>query len=271
MKIFRIAAAGALALIATGCFLTPGRFDAALDLRRDGSFSYRYDGEVVFLGATPGSEPAPPEPFNPDMQMCEGDGGDFRDCTAQELEQKREEHEEQAARMAEENRRSEEQARAMLGGLDPKDPRTMDEFARRLQSYDGWKRVSHKGNGVFQVLYEKSGRLDHDFIFPVFPEVDLIVPFVHATRRGDGRVRVAAPALVRQTSMMGSLAGFGAQAGAADKAIPKAEGTFTLTTDAEILTNNTNEGPAPAAGGAKLLRWTVGPLDSKKPEALLKM
>ena len=37
-----LAAAGALALSA--CIVSPGKFEAAFDLRRDGTFTFTYDG-----------------------------------------------------------------------------------------------------------------------------------------------------------------------------------------------------------------------------------
>jgi hypothetical protein len=182
----------------------------------------------------------------------------------------------EAYRLAQtENQKQEaERMKAMFGGLDPDDPKTVAQFTARLLSQDGWKRVTHKGKGVFDVLYEKSGRLDHDFIFPLFPEVDWIIPFVHASRRSDSRIRVAAPAFAQAKAMGGGMNGlgaFGAMAGEKAGPLPKPEGTFTLTTDAEVLTNNTNDGPVAGAGGTKTMKWVIGPLDSKKPEALLKL
>ncbi|TFI58646.1 hypothetical protein E2493_08345 [Sphingomonas parva] len=283
MKLVRIAAAAAVALLAWGCLLTPGRFDAALSVRRDGSFTYRYTGELVFV--SPGSAAAgiasEDEPFKPEDQVCyenEDDVlGDTHDCTPAEIEQKRKEYEEGRADRLAEKKKQAEMTKAMLGGIDPSDPKTMEEFARRLQGHAGWKRVQHKANGVFDVDYELSGRLDHDFVFPVFPEIDMIIPFVKVVRLSGNRIRVLAPAFVQPkeggwqgmgSAMQGAV---GAQAkGAAESWMKKPEGTFTLTTDAEILTNNTREGPARAAAG-RSLTWTVGPLDASKPEALLQL
>ena len=38
----RIVAAALLSLALSGCFFVPGQFAAHLDLRRDGTFTYRY-------------------------------------------------------------------------------------------------------------------------------------------------------------------------------------------------------------------------------------
>jgi hypothetical protein len=40
----------ALACLAlTGCFLQPGKFDSALNLRKDGSFTIAYKGQIYLL------------------------------------------------------------------------------------------------------------------------------------------------------------------------------------------------------------------------------
>jgi hypothetical protein len=283
MKMFRIAAAGALALLATACLLTPGRFDAALDIRRDGSFTYRYAGEVLFItpAAAAAAQAEAEDTFDPENQTCGEDMDDLmvdeaatgRECTKEEIAERRANWEADRLARAENRKREAEQMKAVFGGLDPSDPKTVEQFTQRLKAYDGWKQVTHKGKGVFDVVYEKSGRLDHDFIFPVFPDVDWIIPFVHATRRGDGRVLVRAPAFAQPQGFgaaggTGGMAAFGGERGSP---LPKPQGSFTLTTDAEILTNNTENGASAGAGGTKVLKWVVGPLDSKKPEALLKL
>ena len=303
MKMTKIVAAAAMSLLLWGCLLTPGKFDSAMDVRRDGTFSYRYSGELVLLTAAAAMKAAADmenQEFDPATHTCWEepkaqkkskktrqsdeesvlmDIGEPRECTAEELEEARKDWEAGRAARAASKESETAMAKAMLGGLDPTDPKTMDEFARRLQAYKGWKRVVHKGDGVFDVQFETSGRLDHGFVFPLFPEVDHILQFVQASRRADGAVRIVAPAFVQSKEgafgMSAMMAGMGAGAGAAGgegkpPMFRQPEGTFTLTTDAEILTNNTNDGPA-TQGGSKVLRWTIGPLDDKKPEALLKL
>ena len=50
----------------------------------------------------------------------------------------------------------------------------------------------------------------------------------------------------------------------------RAEGRFTVITDGEILTNNSEEGPAPHASGRQL-RWDVTPASTKLPETLIRL
>ncbi len=70
----------------------------------------------------------------------------------------------------------------------------------------------------------------------------------------------------------GELASIGALAGAASNpakaAQPKPEGTFTITTEGRILTNNTEEGPTVSAGQS-VLTWVVNSRLDKAPEALI--
>jgi hypothetical protein len=316
MKVFKLSAAVASCLLVAACLFSPGRFDAQLNVRKDGSFTYRYTGEILLLTAhsamlaAQGMEGGE-DSFDPEGQLCWDGGSDDmgpdpdldapasfaqrpvttmpvpvevdvdasggRPCSAKEIETRRKAWEANRAARRQEKERETAMMKAILGGMDPSDPETMTEYARRLQGQGGWKKVTFKGNGLFEVDYEISGRLDHDFIFPVFDGMEIIVPFVQATQAGAGRIRVTAPAFVRPTgdrsgmSAMGA-AGAAAMMGKGDKGWPfkPPEGTFTLTTDAEILTNNTRDGPA-AQGASKVLRWTVGPLDTTKPEALLRL
>ena len=50
----------------------------------------------------------------------------------------------------------------------------------------------------------------------------------------------------------------------------RAEGRFTVTTDAEILTNNSEDGPIASPLG-KQLHWDVGPGSKKIPETLVRL
>jgi hypothetical protein len=52
--------------------------------------------------------------------------------------------------------------------------------------------------------------------------------------------------------------------------LPQIDGTFTITTDAAILANNTEEGPKPDPAGSKL-SWTVNARSDAEPTALIKL
>ena len=102
-------------------------------------------------------------------------------------------------------------AKAWLGGLDPSDPKAADAFAERLSRQAGWKSVINRGDGRFEVEYAVSGRLDHDFSFPMIERMPAVVPFVTMIRRADGSVRIDAPAFASRWAV----AAWGARAGAA--------------------------------------------------------
>jgi hypothetical protein len=52
--------------------------------------------------------------------------------------------------------------------------------------------------------------------------------------------------------------------------VSRAEGRFTITTDGEILTNNSEDGPVAGLSG-KQVRWDVSPASSKIPEMLVRL
>ena len=65
-----------------------------------------------------------------------------------------------------------------------------------------------------------------------------------------------------------------AAAGAGDMAkggpMSRAEGRFTVITDGEILTNNSEDGAAPSPIGRQV-HWDVGPASNKIPETLIRL
>lgn len=261
LKILTVAVAPLLLL---SCYLTPGKFVSALDISRDGNFVFTYKGEFILVTSqsVTGEEGTPPQ-FAP---KCTDDAGDSRACTnAETVEQKRKFDEEQTSKSQQDAKNRQEMA-SMLGGIDPGNEKSMEDFAARLQREVGWRKVVHRGKGVFDVDYEMRGRLDRDFVFPIFPRFNFIVPAVVVSRRDDNALLVRAPA-------------FGGSNGGADAAGPlgplgaggsKADGVFTLTTDADIATNNSEEG-AVTVGNRKRLEWRVTPLDHRSPEALLRL
>ncbi|NJM50470.1 MAG: hypothetical protein HC843_05925 [Sphingomonadales bacterium] len=199
-----------------------------------------------------------------------------RECTAEEIaEQKAEWEEGQEAR----KKRQEEQKKIftmLLGGIDPKDPKTIERFTKEVERLAGWNKVEHLGDGLFMVDYSTKGQLADDYAFPIIPRYALGQPMIHITRWDNGRLRVEAPAFHSDPdfslmAMMGGGAMTGMMRGKEPKVQPAdVKGTFTLTTDAEILANNTEEGPVDVAG-LKKLTWDVTPDIFGPPMALLKL
>ena len=60
-----------------------------------------------------------------------------------------------------------------LPGLDDASNRA---FAAKLMKYAGWRSVTYRGKGVFDVDYHFEGRATQDFLFPALPDNDLIIP-----------------------------------------------------------------------------------------------
>lgn len=275
MKLKAIFALG-LSVLLSSCFLTPGAFDSSLDLRRGGNFTFAYKGEIVF-SMPDDMISTGKEIWSDEQAVCEGsdsaDGNsmDAGKCTpAQIAEQKKAWEAEQATKVA---KKVEEQKQfASMFGYAPGDDDANRRLATQLAKYDGFRAVSYAGGGVFNVDYVKSGRLDHDFVFPVMMQGNVMFPFVIVRPQTDGAVRMSAPALVGNGAL-GALArlkdsGMGGEL--AKLPANRTKGRFVLTTDGEVLTNNTEDGPVAGAGG-KTLTWTVDQRSAVPPEALIKL
>jgi hypothetical protein len=52
--------------------------------------------------------------------------------------------------------------------------------------------------------------------------------------------------------------------------VSRAQGRFTVITDGEILTNNSEDGAAPHPIGRQL-HWDIGPASNKIPETLIRL
>lgn len=292
------ALAACLALVLTGCLVLPGQFTSSLDLRKDGTFTYRYDGEIYLLAMSKLDEmsaKADDETFSP-ASCYDDDTYDERECTADEIAAQKKEWDDGAEGRRAERKKNSEIARAMLGGIDPADPAAAEEFVARLRRQAGWKKVEYKGDGLFDVSFEISGRLDHDFQYPTIEGMPLSNYFVAATARKDRQVRVNAPGFAPGSGvnplqgMMGAFSGIlsskdgedggngddgdgDGDGGAKSDDLPKTpnlEGRFTLTTDATILANNTDEGPRETPQG-KVLEWKVSPRTAQAPMALIEL
>jgi hypothetical protein len=111
--------------------------------------------------------------------------------------------------------------------------------------------------------------------------------FVALNRRNDGSIRIDAPGFgpANNGGGMNSFAQLAAMGAAMDKAkdskdgakdddgtpkLPVPEGRLVLTTDAQILANNTDEGPQADPTGQRL-EWVINPRNPNAPTALVKV
>lgn len=275
------------ALCLAACLLIPGNFTSTLDVRRDGHFSFAYKGEIlVFNPAAHGAEVAEkddpaalcfgPPPGAPDVvrpipgtvMVVPPPTPRMHACTPKERADRSAQIIVNNANAAERRKKEGEQM-AKLIGLDPNDDSSMAAYAGLLRKQAGWRTVTYRGKGVYDVDFEQSGMLDRDFVFPVLPKATTLVPFVVIHKRADGAVLVNAPGYTLNP-MASIAAGFG-NASALGQGKPPASGprgSFTITTDAVPLTNNTEDGPS-HDGDRTVLRWVVGAPTNKVPEALL--
>lgn len=259
MNMMRLIVALATPLLLTGCLLSPGKFASTLDLQRDGSFTFTYVGQIVVTDTS-----SPPTEFS--ATPCYDETTfDERECTSAELAQQRKDFDAaQASSKAEGG-----MASAGMGDFGSEE--SITELVDQLQKQQGWKSVRYRGDRIIDVEYAISGNLSHGFAFPLIEGGGAVMPFVTITRRKDGNVKVVAPAY-SGAGAGGEMAGLGALAGAASNsgkpAQPKPEGSFAITTDGRILTNNTEEGPT-SSGGGSVLTWAVNARLDKAPEALI--
>lgn len=201
-----------------------------------------------------------------------------RECTADEIAEQKKSWDEDQAEKKKQQEQQKKMFAALIGGIDPKDPDTIKRFTKEVERLAAWNKVEHLGNGVFMIEYSTTGHLGDDFAFPVIPRYAIGEPMMHVTRWDNGRVRMEAPsfhndpdlsvmAIFGAGNMMGAM-------GMGKKDAPpepiKVKGTFTLTTDASILANNTEEGPEDS-GAMQILRWDIGPDTYGAPMALLKL
>ncbi len=275
--------ASAVAVLLSGCLVSAGKFASELALMKDGSFSYSYDGEIQMMALSELAKLGNQAEDGFTAMTCYDDESfEERECSAEELAQQRADWNAGAAERAEKQARDIETAKALLGGIDPSSPEAGREIAERLVRQHGWNKVEYLGNGLFNVEYAVTGRMTHDFAFPVMERLPMGNAFVSVIVRDGNQVRIDAPGFVTQDpsnpmrGMMAGMAGLAnmeqqqdGEGGAAEAArLVLRQGRFTIVTDGAILANNTDEGPAAHARG-KALAWTVNAQSQQAPMALI--
>lgn len=262
MKIDRLALALLAPLLLTGCLFTPGKFTSGLDIGRDQSFAFAYTGEILFSADPKSTDGITDDDDEEETGIsfeppCMDDEGESRACTADEKEAQAKAA---AARKEERAKRRAEMAKTF--GVDPEDESSMKAFAEALSKEAGWKSVEYLGQGKFKVDYAVRGTLDRDFVWPVYPKMEMVFPLVVIRKRADGAVQVIAPGFANGASRPSFENPLSQRGG-------KADGTFTIRTDAEIVTNNTDDGPVREGARQKLV-WKVDAFASKTPETLIR-
>lgn len=278
------------ALALSGCFMTPGKFTSELAITGPDSFTFTYEGEIFFLGLSKLAQMGAAQGTFIPSDCYDEETYEPRDCTEEEIAAQRADWDAGAAERAEQEMKQTKQMAALMGGIDPSDPKAADELVKILQRQKGWERVVHKGDGVFDVSYRITGTMGHDFLFPLIEGFPTTNPFVQVYLRKGGQVRINAPGFAAQSTEsggLGTLLGAGSFAGlaamgAAEEAakagedpatipgVPQIDGTFTIraATGMRILANNTDEGPRAEAAGEALV-WQINPRTAQAPTALI--
>lgn len=217
------------ALLLTGCLLIPGEFEAEMRIAADGAFDFAYRGQIL-IGDDSSERGAVETTDNPQP-------GSF-------------------------DTQFEEAIAAFTGGLNPNDEATIIAFAEELEARRGWNSVEYRGDGLFDVDYASSGRLDQDFLFPVMPDFILNFPMLAAVPRDDGTVRIAISALMPEPNDDD-------QTGPA-RPETIGNGTFTLVTAAPIVSTNgtVSDGDVP---GERIIRWSSDDPPDERPEAIIRL
>lgn len=281
------------ALTLSGCFITPGKFTSELALTGPDSFTFSYEGEVFFLGLSKLAQmgASMDDTFTAE---CFDEFFETRECRPEEDAEQRATWDEGAAERIEAKKKEAKQMAALMGGIDPSDPKAADELVTLLQRQKGWDRVVHKGDGVFDVSYRVSGTLGHDFLFPMIEGFPATNPFVQMIQRKGGQVRINAPGFAAQGGDAGGMGGLGsmmgmgslagmAALGAGEQAegseegsaplpgVPMIDGTFTVRAapGMRILANNTDEGQSAGTAGGEVLTWRITPRVAQAPTALI--
>ena len=242
MAVFlRAASALACYLILGACLVTPGKFESTLDIRADRQFSFTYKGEIISsdmkgLGSSGEDLIGDDAPEKKDSAlhktaMQKGSGGSFDN-------------------------------RSAAG-----DEAQMQAIAAALSKEKGFRSARYMGNHRFEIDYAISGRLTHNFLFPFNSDAEIVLPFVAVELRGDDRVRVKAPGYSNGFDKSREPMG---QSGPGEDASKALDGHFTLTTDAEIVSQNQEDGAQNIAGGKKIV-WRITPLTNEAPMATLRV
>lgn len=151
---------------------------------------------------------------------------------------------------------------------DPAEKETkLRAIAAALARETGYKSVVYQGKGKFLIDYAVSGTLTHNFLFPFNSDAQAVFPFVMVELRQGNIVRVRAPGFASNSDKDPTGMGMGGGGANAAKAL---DGLFTLTTDAEIISQNSEDG-ATGAGASKSIAWRATPLTKEAPSATLRL
>jgi hypothetical protein len=222
-------------VLLASCVITPGKFVSTLRIDADRAFAFSYVGEVYAVDMSSGMTGGLTQGLDDSAEETpDPDGATFQPIAQEE--------DKTAAKKAE----TEAKNRAI---------------AEALAKEAGYRKVEYVGQGKFLIDYAIEGRLTHSFIYPFNSDAEVMFPFIAVELRGGNAVRMTAPAFASRSD--------DGPPGMSDPAA-KLDGTFTLSTDAEIVSQN-NEDGAKTEGTRKTISWRATPLTKAAPMAVLKL
>ena len=219
-------------LVLTGCLFSPGKFTSTLSINADRTFAFTFVGEVISI--------------DPSAEMAKGMAGMMAG----------------AAKGGTGKPAMPTPSPTAAAEAKAETDRKNQQIADTLSKEVGYRKVTYLGDGRFMVDYAIKGTLDHDYIYPFNLDAEAIFPFIALELRNGGTVRVKAPAFAKSDDKS-PMAGLGATAAS------KLDGVFTLDTDAEIVSQN-NEDGVKMVGGRKTITWKATPLTKDAPTAVLR-
>jgi hypothetical protein len=240
MSFMRFAFVAAAALTLSSCILSPGKFVSTLHIAKDRSFTFTYVGEVILLDPAAAMSKGMEEGLAGAGEPEEGGMADLNSIADPG-----------------------EGVGNMEYSTNPPNAKLVAEaqaVAEALAKEAGYRSVTYLGNNKFRVDYSMTGKLDRSFVYPVNMDAKSIIPWIAVEVRKDRTARVMAIAFGDQDMDMG--------AAKPDSGPKERSGTFTFTTDAELVMQNNEEGMAP--GPAKKVVWKVTPASKTVPTSVVR-
>lgn len=243
-------------LMLASCIITPAKFTSSLDVRADRSFTFTYVGEVLLMKT---KAPSGLDPAGDGDQDNADPGGDDEPAMY-----------EIAVKSGKGAKAPVEKPDPLFGDTQAEATR-LQQLAAALSKEYGYRSVRYIGNRKLAIDYRISGKLDHAFVFPFNPDGDVVLPFIAIELRGKDRVRIKAPGYANEQSLaaMGNAGGMGGLD--EDESDSALDGTFTLITNAAIVSQNQEDGAATQPDGAKKILWRATPQTRDAPMAVLKV
>jgi hypothetical protein len=236
-------------MLLVGCILSPGKFISTMTINADRTFAFTYKGEVIAV------DPANALKGIPDKPSSEDSAPPVTDDSKPEAKPA-------VYRTAAVNPKA---------GSAPEAEPAEDseaknrEIAAALSKERGYRSAVYVGKGKFVIDYAITGTLTHNFQYPFNSDAGAILPFVAIELRQGTTVRVKAPGYTNAETGSNPMGG-----GSMTQAAKLLDGTFTLDTDAEIVSQN-NEDGAKIVNGRKVITWRATPLTKDAPTAVLQL